>query len=327
MIRRTLSAVALAGLGMAFVAQAAHAQSFKMLGSWAENNVNAYWPGLQYKKNLEAMSGGKISVTISGPEAVTPFEQLQPVSAGAFDLLYTHPTYHSKGLAGVAEIIPFDLAKWHSSKVWDAIDDFYQKTHNLKLLALVALGTEGYHCYLKAPLSAQGDWSGRKLRGVVNQHAVIKALGGVPVVMAMGDVYTALEKGVVDGACAPANVLLATKHYEVAKYRVEPRFGLLVSMIAINLDRWNKSPPAEQATLTKAGLQTEQDTAKYGDEVLASENKKLEGLGVQVQTLPADKGKEMQALFRSSNWELASQCCGDAGNALHDLARKTGLAD
>src|SRR5436305_1819307 len=91
---------------------------------------------------------------------------------------------------------------------------------------------------IAAPVQAQE----RKLLGVANQHAVIKALGGVPVVMPMGDVYTSIEKGVVDGGCAPANVMLATKHHEVAKYRVEPRFGLLVSMIGMNLDRWNKLP-------------------------------------------------------------------------------------
>jgi len=326
MRRSVMLACVAAGMTLA-VATPGQAQELKLLGGWAENNVNAYWPGAQFKKNLDAASGGKLTIRISGPEAVPPFEQLQPVSAGAFDMIYTHPTYHQKGLSGVAEIIPFDLAKWRSSGVWGYIDTFYQKTHNVKLLALVALGTEGYHCYLKQPLSAQGDWNGRKLRGVANQHAVIKALGGVPVVMPMGDVYTSIEKGVVDGGCAPANVMLATKHHEVAKYRVEPRFGLLVSMIGINLDRWNKLPKDQQELLIKVGMQTEQDTAKFGDEVLISENKKLADLGVQVQQLSADKGKQIQTLFRSSNWELAGQCCGDAGKELQALAKKAGLAD
>jgi TRAP-type transport system periplasmic protein len=326
MHRGLISALLIAGLSLA-VAAPAQAQSYRLLAGWAENNVNAYWPGAQFAKNLSAMTGGKATVTISGPEAVTPFEQMQPVSAGAFDMIYTHPTYHPKGLAGVAEIIPFDLEAWRSSGVWDFIDKYYQKTYNVKLLALVALGTEGYHCYLRAPLSAAGDWNGRKLRGVINQHAVIKALGGVPVVMPMGDVYTAMEKGVVDGGCAPANVMLATKHFEVAKYRVEPRFGLLVSMIAMNLDRWNKLSRDEQDALLKADAQTERDTAKYGDEVLVSENKKLEALGVQVQTLPPDKGKQIQALFRSANWDLAGECCGADGKQLQDIARKAKLAD
>ncbi|HVG52065.1 MAG TPA: TRAP transporter substrate-binding protein DctP [Xanthobacteraceae bacterium] len=318
-------AAALAAFGTSS-ALPAQAQNMRMLGGWSESNTTAYMPGLQFKQNLDKASGGKSVITISGPEAVPPFEQLQPVSAGAFDMIYTHPTYHSKGLAGIAEILPFGPDKLRSSGVWGFIDEFYQKNHNIKLLALVPVGTEGYHCYLRQPLTAQNDWSGRKLRGVANQHGVIKALGGVPVVMPMGDVYTSIEKGVVDGACAPANVMVATKHHEVAKYRVEPRFGLLVSLIGINLDRWKKLTPEQQKILTDVGIQTEKDTARIGDEILEKENKTLAGLGVQVVQLPKDKGDAIRAIFETSNWGLAEQCCGDAGKQLQELAKKGGLA-
>jgi len=49
--------------------------------------------------------------------------------------------------------------------------------------------------------------------------------------------------------------------------------------------------------------------------------------GVQVQTLSAEKGKMIQTLFRSANWELAGACCGDAGKELQALAKKGGLAE
>ena len=305
----------------------AHAQTFSLLASWSENNTTAYMPGLQFKTNLEKASGGKMTLKISGPEAVPPFEQLQPATSGAFDMLYTHPAYHSKGLAIAAEIVPFGVDRIRQSGVWGYIDSYYQKTHNLKILSLVPVGTEGYHCYLRQPLSAQSDWNGRKLRGVPNQNGVIKALGGVPVVMPMGDVYSAIEKGVVDGACAPANVLLATKHYEVAKYRVEPRFGLLVSLIAMNLDRWNKIAKEQQQMLTAVGVQTERDTARIGDEILERENKTLAGLGVQVLQLPPAKRDSLKSVWQTSNWELINQCCGDAGKELHQIARKAKMAD
>src|SRR5262245_8796885 len=159
---RFAAAAAISTLGFALPAQA---QNMRMLGGWSESNTTAYMPGLQFKQNLDKASGGKMAIAISGPEAVPPFEQLQPVSAGAFDLIYTHPTYHSKGLAGIAEILPFGPDKLRSSGVYGFIDEFYQKTHNVKLLALVPVGTEGYHCYLRQPLTAQNDWNGRKLRG------------------------------------------------------------------------------------------------------------------------------------------------------------------
>ena len=323
MLRTTLWIGAACALA---AAAPAAAQTFSLLTGWGPNNPTAYMPADRFKINLEKSSGGKMNLRISGPEAVPPFEQMQPLTSGAFDVLYTHPAYHSKGLATAAEILPFGPERLRSSGVWDAIDRFYQKTYNLKLLALVPLGSEGYHCYLRQPLTAQGDWSGRKLRGVSTQFGVIKALGGVPVTLPMGDVYSAMEKGVVDGACAPASVLLGTKHYEVAKYRVEPRFGLLVSLIGMNLDRWGKLSKDQQAALAASGVQTELDTARIGDEILNRDNEKLAGLGVQAVRLPKDKGELIRAEFQSSNWEFLQKCCSPAVDEIRSLARKAGLA-
>jgi TRAP-type C4-dicarboxylate transport system substrate-binding protein len=324
-MHRFFSALVIAGVGLA-AATPAQAQSLRMIAGWDKSNVMAYMPGLQFKTNAEKLSGGKITVDISGPEAVPPFQQMEPASSGAFDLVYTHPAYHSKGLAGVAEILPFGPDRLRKTGVFAAIDEFYQKNHNIKLLALVSIGSKGYHCYMNKPLTDKGDWSGRKLRGVANQHAVIKALGGVPVVLAMGDVYSSVEKGVVDGGCAPGFVFEATKHYEVAKYRVEPLFGLLVSLIGINLDRWNKLPKDQQELLVKIGAQTELDTARIGDENLEAQNKRLAERGVQVVRLSKEKGDLIQEVFTSSNWALAEKCCGDAGKSLQALARKVGLS-
>ena len=78
--------------------------------------------------------------------------------------------------------------------------------------------------------------------------------------------------------------------------------------------------------LTAVGLQTERDTARLGDEILERENKKLAELGVQVIQLPKDKGDKIKAVFETSNWGLAEQCCGDAGKQLYDIAKKAGLA-
>ncbi|MEX2127627.1 MAG: TRAP transporter substrate-binding protein DctP [Xanthobacteraceae bacterium] len=325
MVRRLMLACAGAAIALASTGPL-QAQSFKMLGGWSESNVMAYMPGLQFKKNAEAKSGGKVTITISGPEAVKPFEQMQPVTAGAFEFIYTHGTYHDKGLSGVAEILPFGPDKLRSSGVWAGIDEHYQKTHNVKLLALVSIGSKGYHCYLSKPLTDKGDWSGRKLRGVANQHAVIQALGGVPVVMDMGEVYSSIEKGVVDGACAPGFVFEATKHFEVAKYRVEPLFGLLVSMIGVNFDQWKKLTKEQQAMLSEVGAQTERDTARIGDDALVAQNKRLAEKGVQVQALAKDKGELIQSTFTTSNWGFAEKCCGDTGQKLRALATKAGLS-
>jgi TRAP-type C4-dicarboxylate transport system substrate-binding protein len=319
---------AVCGLVLAIPAiTSASAETIKLLSSWSENDRPTYINALLFKQNVEAIGGGKIKVEISGPEVVPPFQQLQPVSAGVFDVLYTHGAYHagSKGLVMGADAIAIDVAKRREAGVWRYIDEFYQKNHRVKLLALATQGTHGYHCYVRQPLTANSDWKGRKIRGTVSYHGIIRMLGGEPVVLPGGEVYAALERGVVDGACWPAAGMLAMKHYEVAKHRVEPTFGSVNTLFAINLNRWQRLSPELQKILLDAGAKTEMDSQKVGDQILAQERTELAKLGVKVEKLPAEKGPLVRETWQKSQWELAEKCCGTAGAELRALARKADL--
>ena len=323
-----LAVIILCGLAFAIPAgTAASAETIKLLSSWSESDRPTYINALLFKQNVEAIGGGKIKVEISGPEVVPPFQQLQPVSAGVFDVLYTHGAYHAgaKGLVMGADAIALDPAKRREAGVWQFIDEFYQKNHRLKVLAIATQGTHGYHCYVRQPLSANGDWKGRKIRGTVSYHGIIRLLGGEPVVLPGGEVYAALERGVVDGACWPAAGMLAMKHYEVAKHRIEPTFGSVNTLFAINLNRWQRLSPEQQKILLDAGAKAEMDSQKIGDEILTQERAELAKLGVKVEKLPPEKGTLVRETWQKSQWELLNKCCGAAGAELHAIARKAGL--
>ena len=90
----------------------------------------------------------------------------------------------------------------HASGMYEAIDKGYQKL-GLKFIAAASSATRGYHIVLRAPVSPAGDLAGRKIRGTPSYNTVINA-GGSPVVLPAGEVYSSIEKGVVDGAAWPA---------------------------------------------------------------------------------------------------------------------------
>jgi TRAP-type C4-dicarboxylate transport system substrate-binding protein len=255
-------------------------------------------------------------------------EQIAPTTAGVFDIIYTYPAYHSKGITVATNAMEADMEKMRSSGVFDLMDKYMQENHKLKLLANVSIGDGGYHCYLREPLSAEGDWKGRKIRSVPTYDGVIKALGGAPVTAMMPEVYSSLEKGVFDGACAPQSVFRATKHYEVAPYRTEPTFGSLVSYIAINLDTWNGLTDAERDALTKASIQTEKDTIRIGNASIGGDLEAMAKEGVKVTTFPPDISKKVSMTYYDSIWGLTDTCCGaDTAKELRDLARKAGLTN
>ncbi|MDE0058053.1 MAG: TRAP transporter substrate-binding protein DctP [Defluviicoccus sp.] len=320
----------LAGAALAVaMAGAVEAASLKLLTSWNKNNWPTYAVLQQFLDNAKEIGGDTVTFTISGPEVVPPFEQLQPVASGVFDMLYTHGVYHSgsKGIALVVDTIDMNPLKRREVGIWDFVDKYYQKHNNLKLVGLPAQSFSGYHMFLKEPLSPEGDVKGRKIRGTLSYHGVIRALGGSPVVLPGSQIYTALEKGVVDGACWPAAGMLSMKHFEVAKYRVRPTFGSSNEPILINLDSWAKLNDKEKGVLLAAGRETELEMPWVGREILADETRELDKFGVKTLHLPPDKAALVKKAWSESLWDVARKCCGDGADDLYKLAKNAGMTD
>src|SRR5437762_1437584 len=173
-------------VGIAFavsvlVVGAAQAADLRLLSSWDKTNPAVGTIAEAFAKGVEAQTKGGIKFIISGPETVPPFEQLQPASTGVFQLLFTHGIYHygTTGMAVGMDAVRGDLEARRKSGLFEAIDKHYQK-HGLKLVALPISATRGYHIVLRAPVSANGDLQGRKVRGTPSYHTVINMLGASP---------------------------------------------------------------------------------------------------------------------------------------------------
>lgn len=319
-----IGAVILSGL---VTATASHARDLRVLSSFDTSQLPTYSVLQQYMDNVAEISGGETTFTVFGPEAVSIFEQLEPVSNGVFDALYTHPVFHAGdgGLALAVDAIDVDPIARRASGVWDSVDVYYQETHNLKMVAMMSVSTAGYHLFTKEPLSENGDLEGRKVRGTPTYFGVIEALGGEPVVLPGSEIYSALQTGIVDGAGWPAAGMISMKHYEVANYRLRPTFGSATQPVFINLDVWNSLDEATQADLLEAGRITELEMPWIGDQIQADEDANLDALGVGVTELSPEMAEKVQSAFTASIWKLAEESVGDAAVALREQALATGL--
>jgi TRAP-type C4-dicarboxylate transport system substrate-binding protein len=324
LLATALTLALFAGLPMM---QAEAQTKLRLLSSWNKNNWPTYAVVDHYQKLVQANADPKIEIQIFGEEVVPPFEQLQPAKAGVFDMLFTHGVYHagSKGIALVVDAIDMDVDKRREVGVWKFVDEYYQRNNNLKMVAMPSASTQGYHIFLREPLTPEGDFKGRKIRGTQSYHGIIKALGGAPVVLPGGQIYTALEKGVVDGAAWPAAGMLSMKHYEVAKYRMRPTFGVSTEPVFVNLDKWKKLPANVQKVLLDKGLQLEKEMPALGDAIQKQEDEELDKLGVKITMLPPDKVALVKKVWAESLWELAEQCCADGAKELRQIAMKANL--
>ncbi|SLN13036.1 Monocarboxylate 2-oxoacid-binding periplasmic protein precursor [Oceanibacterium hippocampi] len=315
----------LAAVGVAMLAGApAQATELSFLTSWNSNYRGTEGMAEAYVDLVTKASNGKITFRVAGPETVPPFEQLEPVQAGVFDMLFTHTAYHAGATTMniAVDAMVNDPARRRSAGVFEFVDKHYQ-TLGLKLLSLPASG--GIHFLMREGLSPAGDFDGMKIRGTPPIHSTIKALGGSPVVLPGGEIYTSLERGVVDGANWPVLGAVAFKWYEVAKGFTRPAIGNTTHPILINLDTWNALSADEQAILAEQGKQLELDVRQRFDVWEAEEEKKLVELGMKrIDFAPDVAAREIKAQSEGY-WAIAGKRDPDLTAELYKIAAANDL--
>lgn len=310
-------------------AQVAGAQELRMLGGFPENFIFTREIATPFVALVGEESEGRLSLAFTGPDAVPPLEQMEPVQAGVFDLLFTHPAYHAgTTTVGLAiDAIAVDPDARRKAGVIDYIDDHYQTTQGMKLLAAPATGSIGFRYYLKEPVSGAPAFEGRNIRGTVSYHPMIEALGGAGVVMSGGDVYSALQTGAIDGAAWGLTGALDFNWHEVAGWMAEPAFGQVGLMIFMNLDSWNALPAEDQAALARAAARLEADSIARFDALAAEERAALIEKGMQATRFSPEEAAQLEALWSGGVWQVAMGGEPEAVGGLRALAKTAGLSD
>jgi TRAP-type transport system periplasmic protein len=241
-------------------------------------------------------------------------------------LLFTHPAYHSGTTAiGLSmDAIEPDPAKRRSSGVFEYVDKHYNKL-GLKVIAITPTGNKGFQFVTKQPIKGPQGLAGMKIRATVSYHPMIKALGGTPVVMGAGEVYSALEKGVIDAAAWGLTGVADFKWNEVAKYLARPTFGQASLYVYMSLKSWTAMTPAQQKLMTDEAIKLEMATVKRFDELAAEELVELKKRGMQETTFaPADAAR-LEALWSEGVWEVAKAKNGAEADELRAIAKKANL--
>nr|WP_240914370.1 TRAP transporter substrate-binding protein [Microbulbifer sp. SH-1] len=98
------------------------------------------------------------------------------------------------------------------------------------------------------------DLNGQKIRVQNSQTAIkmVNALGGAATPVSWGELYTALQQGVVNGAENNPPSFYLSKHYEVSKYYTLDEHTYVPDLLLISTEVWNKLEPQQQAWLNQA---------------------------------------------------------------------------
>ena len=152
---------------------------------------------------------------------------------------------------------------------------------------------EGFrHFFTKEPVNSIADLAGMKLR-VSNDpvmNGMVNGLGASPTVVAFGELYSALQTGVVDGAEQPIANYKSNAFPEVANNLILDGHTLGAIQAVITDSAWNKLTPDQQNVLLEAGKLTQAFNAELsaGAEAKVLEQLKAEGCNIVEVTNPAE---------------------------------------
>ena len=314
------SALSAATLGLT---GAAEARDFRLLSGWDSSYVAVDVLTSFIETLDEAVTEG-FGVNVMGPETVPPFEQFDPVSRGLFDLLFTNGAYHfNQTSVGMAlDGLSGDTEALREAGIWDAVDADYQE-QGLKLIA-VLYALNGSHIMLNEPVGENG-LEGRRVRGTPIYHPAINVLGGSPVVLPGGEIYPALERGVIDGAAWPTIGALSYRWFEVADYMMRPTFGQVGHLVLMNLDTWNDLSEETRAEIETAAREFEIEANGLFDTLVAEESAALEAEGMSVTELSEELAGTLSSAWFSGVMDLAATQSGEAIEEIRRLATEADL--
>ncbi len=161
---------------------------------------------------------------------------------------------------------------------------YAQKMNAIFLARLV--DNNPFHLYLNKPISTP-DLTGLKLRITPVYRDFFQALGATVVQTAPGEVYTALERGVVDGYGWPITGVFDLGWNEKTKYRVDPGFYTAEVSVLVNKASWDKLTDAQKNVLRKAADAGEAEAVAEFAAENAKETKRQADGGIQTITLDA----------------------------------------
>lgn len=152
----------------------------------------------------------------------------------------------------------------------------------LKGLTFYDAGSRNF--YSKKPINSPDDLQGLKLRVMESQTAIsmVQYLGGSPTPIAWGELYTALQQGIVDGAENNLPSFYLSRHYEVCKYYVMDEHTALPDELIIGTPIWNDLNEQEKQWLMTAAQESSEYQKKIWREAELEALSEIKKAGVQV---------------------------------------------
>jgi TRAP-type C4-dicarboxylate transport system substrate-binding protein len=295
--------------------------TLKVVSAFPENSL--------YVKRLETWIGrvndegkGVLRLNfIGGPKAVPTFEVGNAVRTGVVDVAMSTGAFYTNVFpeSDALKLTRMPVAEQRTNGAFDYINRLWNQKGNMQYLARI-VEHQTFHVYLNKKID-KPDLTGLKIRVTPVYRDFFTALGATVMQTAPGEVYTALERGVVDGYGWPIGGIFDLNWHEKTKYRVDPGFYDAEVSLLVNLDTWKRLAPAQRDHLTKQAraLEAQNDFWKtYTQE----ETKRQQQAGIEVIRFEGSAAQQYIDKAYEAGWAGVLKASPEHGPKMRELFSK-----
>ena len=300
---------------------AAQETTLRMVSAFAENGI--YVQHLQkWLQKVNAEGKGTLQINfIGGPKAIPTFEVGNAVKTGVVDMALSTGAFYTNVMpeADFLKLTQVPVAEQRRNGAFAAINDLWMQKANMVYLARM-VENQPFHLYLNKKID-KPDLTGLKIRITPVYRDFFTGLGANVVTTPPGEVYTALERNVVDGYGWPIGGIFDLNWNEKTKYRVDPGFYDAEVSIVMNLDAYRKLDAKQKAFLDKQVVALEAMNG-FWRTYAADETARQEKAGIQTIRFDADGTKAWTDKAYDAGWATAMKANPEFARKLKTLTSK-----
>jgi TRAP-type transport system periplasmic protein len=314
----------LAGLFALLAADAAAAQevTLKAVTAFAEKTTNSR-PFERFIDRVNTDGKGLVRINyIGGPKAMSPFEVGNALKGGVIDIAFVTGAFYTNLMpeADAWKLTERPMAELRGNGAFAVMEPIYAQKMNAIYLARL-VNNNPFHLYLNKRISSP-DLTGLKLRITPVYRDFFQAQGATVVQTSPGEVYTALERGVVDGYGWPITGVFDLGWNEKTKYRVDPGFYNAEVSILVNRNSWNRLNDTQKDVVRKAAEEGEAASVAEFAAENERETQRQAAAGIETIRFEGDVAAAWVAKAYQAGWDGIIRLSPATGAKLKELFQK-----
>lgn len=284
---------------------------------------------LAFVEDVNANGEGVLQIDLRGGTEIIPRnEQMNAVSRGIIDMYMGPAGYYQRQ---IPELTPLDAAsvpadKLRAAGLHDAIDAAARERAGVAFLGAMGTGYAFQFYTINEPKVMEDgtvDLSGMKIRGGSSYDPMYSALDIARVDIPAGDIYTALERGLVEGIGFTTIGVSSGGWQEFLKYRIFPTWRQGNTILAMNAAKLDGLTDAQRDYLMEMVMKHEMLAYEAAKELEKKDTEAVHAAGVQDVVLEGAGEAQITGAFQDTFWETLKETLGEeTSNAFRAIVDK-----